>query len=207
MGYVSDDPSKLRATLASAFQQADVVITSGGVSRGSKDYIKELLSEIGEIHFGEMCMKPGKPSTFATVAGPEAQSKLFFGLPGNPVSCFVTFKLLAAPALERLRGLPQADPIYPRVDAELAGSVEMDPVRPEYHRARARWESGRIVAESTGFQRSSRIASIAEANCLLEIPKNKGTLPKGTVVKALLLPHGSRSLAPSPEGFPGVPRP
>jgi len=203
MGYVTDDLPKLRATLVSAFQQADVVISSGGVSRGSKDFIKELLSELGEIHFGEMCMKPGKPSTFATAAGHGAQRKLFFGLPGNPVSCFVTFKLLAAPALERLRGLPQDTPIYPRVDAELAGPVDMDPVRPEYHRARARWEAGRIVAESTGFQRSSRIASIAEANCLLEIPKDKGALPKGTVVKALLLPHGSRSLVPSPEGFPG----
>lgn len=203
MGFVTDDLPKLRATLVSAFQQADVVISSGGVSRGSKDFIKELLSEMGEVHFGEMCMKPGKPSTFATVAGHGAQRKLFFGLPGNPVSCFVTFKLLAAPALERLRGLPQDTPIYPRVDAELAGPVDMDPVRPEYHRATARWEAGRIVAESTGFQRSSRIASIADANCLLEIPKDKGTLPKGTVVKALLLPHGSRSLVPSPEGFPG----
>jgi len=74
----------------------------------------------------------------------------------------------------------------------------MDPIRPEYHRARARWESGRIIADSTGFQRSSRIASIAETNCLLEIPKATGTLAAGTVVKALLL----GGLRPEPEGFP-----
>eukprot|EP00913_Durusdinium_trenchii_P007017 g6601.t1 len=168
-----------------------------------QDYIKEVLGDLGELHFGEMCMKPGKPSTFATVkTGPDpAQKKLFFGLPGNPVSCFVTFNLLVAPAIQRLRGSP-GSPVYPRVDVELASPVQMDPVRPEYHRARARWQSGRIVAESTGFQRSSRIASIAEArtNCLLEIPKAHGTLTKGTVVKALLL----TGLLPEPEGFPSI---
>ncbi|CAK9030470.1 Molybdopterin biosynthesis protein CNX1 (Molybdenum cofactor biosynthesis enzyme CNX1) [Includes: Molybdopterin molybdenumtransferase (MPT Mo-transferase) (Domain E) [Durusdinium trenchii] len=200
-GQVPDELEHVRATLADALESADLVITSGGVSRGSKDYIKEVLGDLGELHFGEMCMKPGKPSTFATVkTGPDpAQKKLFFGLPGNPVSCFVTFNLLVAPAIQRLRGSP-GSPVYPRVDVELASPVQMDPVRPEYHRARARWQSGRIVAESTGFQRSSRIASIAETNCLLEIPKAHGTLTKGTVVKALLL----TGLLPEPEGFPSI---
>lgn len=199
LGVAKDEFECVRATIADAFKFADVVITSGGVSRGNKDYIKEVLEELGEIHFGEMCMKPGKPSTFATVTSAQKQRRLFFGLPGNPVSCFVTFKLLAAPAILKLAGMGSLrSPVYPRVDAVLAQPVQMDPVRPEYHRARARWDSGRIVAESTGFQRSSRIASIAETNCLLEIPKASGTLAKGTVVKALLL----GGLRPEAEGFP-----
>lgn len=203
LGVVKDEVECVRATIADAFKFADVVITSGGVSRGNKDYIKEVLEELGELHFGEMCMKPGKPSTFATVKSAENQPRLFFGLPGNPVSCFVTFKLLAAPAILKLAGMGSLrSPVYPRVDAVLCQPVQMDPVRPEYHRARARWDSGRIVAESTGFQRSSRIASIAETNCLLEIPKASGTLAKGTVVKALLL----GGLRPEAEGFPSAPQ-
>lgn len=221
-GIVRDEPGRLRDVLQSALASADVVVTSGGVSRGSKDHVKPLLVELGHVHFGEMCMKPGKPTTFATIplpavgeAGNSAVSastpfaprqRLVFALPGNPASCFVTFKLLVVPALEQLRGRPVGTPVYPRVDAELMQAVEMDPVRPEYHRAVARWQDGRIVAESTGFQRSSRVASCATANCLLELPARPGLMPKGTVVKALLLSGGSSGsgcgLSPEPCGYP-----
>lgn len=204
-GIVQDNLDDLRQRLRDACAAADVVVTSGGVSRGSKDYQKQVLAELGQLHFGEMCMKPGKPSTFATVQmdrDGQTRRVLVFGLPGNPVSCFVTFKLLVHPALARLQGHPAEEPLFPRVEAELAQDVEMDPVRPEYHRARARWLNGRIVADSTGFQRSSRIASVAEANCFLEIPSRSGALRKGTVVKALLLP--GRTLLPAPEGFPSA---
>ncbi|CAK0861995.1 unnamed protein product, partial [Prorocentrum cordatum] len=208
LGICGDEPGALRERLAAALRSADVVVTSGGVSRGSKDHMKALLAELGQVHFGEMCMKPGKPTTFATVPlaadGPGAaegpgRPRLVFALPGNPVSCFVTFKLLVAPAIQRLQGWPAGAPLYPRVDAELAQDVEMDPQRPEYHRAVARWDGGRVLAESTGFQRSSRVASVCGANCLLEIPSQKGSLARGTVVKALLLPGaGGGCLAAGP---------
>lgn len=155
-------------------------------------------------------MKPGKPTTFATVPSPSPTAhsgerhRLAFALPGNPVSCFVTFKLLVVPALEQMLGRPSGAATYARVDAEIAGPIEMDPVRPEYHRALARWSDGKIVAESTGFQRSSRIASVAGTNCFLEIPKRAGVLPKGTIVKALMLPSGGAcsGLWPDPDGYP-----
>mmetsp|Transcript_9987 Transcript_9987/g.26486 ORF Transcript_9987/g.26486 Transcript_9987/m.26486 type:complete len:680 (-) Transcript_9987:78-2117(-) len=200
LGIVKDEPDALRALMTKALASADVLVTSGGVSRGSKDHMKQLLSELGTVHFGEMCMKPGKPTTFATVPMAKGQRRLVFALPGNPVSCFVTFKLMVAPAILKLCGWPPGSPLYPRVDAELAQDVEMDPVRPEYHRALARWEGGRFIAQSTGFQRSSRVASVANANCFLEIPKRSGVLPRGTVVKALLLPSGA--LPSKGEGYP-----
>lgn len=204
-GIIPDDEGAIQKTFADALATADVVVSSGAASHGSKDYVKPLLGKLGTVHFGSMLMKPGKPTTFATVPAPGSadQPRMVFALPGNPVSCFVTFKLIVVPALEQLRGNGGAA-IYPRVDAELLDNVEMDPVRPEYHRAVARWEGNRIVATSTGFQRSSRIASVASANCFLEIPKQAGVLPKGTVVKALLLPGG---LSAAGDGYPVMPPP
>jgi len=207
-GIVRDDVGALRGNFDAALADADIIVTSGGVSRGSKDHMKSLLAEMGAVHFGEMCMKPGKPTTFATVpaTGPEARSKLVFALPGNPGSCFVTFKLLVLPAIYQLRGKPTGSAVFPRVDVELAQDVQMDPVRPEYHRAVARWEGGRMLADSTGFQRSSRVASVATANCLLELPARAGKLSKGTVVEALLIGHaaGCGGLSAEPGGYPRV---
>lgn len=210
-GIVRDDLGSLREKLTAALTAADIVVSSGGASHGTKDHMKALLAEVGEVRFGAMCMKPGKPTTFATVAAPQVseQERLVFALPGNPVSCFVTFKLLVVPAVEQLHGRPTGAAVYPRVEAHLLGPVEMDPMRPEYHRAVARWEGGRIVAESTGFQRSSRVASVAAANCFLEIPKGSGVLPEGTVVSALLLPTGGvcgSGLGADPEGYPAPAR-
>lgn len=209
LGIVRDEPGALRDALLRGVRDADIVVSSGGVSRGSKDHMKPILEEMGHVHFGEMCMKPGKPTTFATVPspaeGPDRRPRLVFALPGNPVSCFVTFRLLAVPALQQLSGRPAGAAAYPRVDAVIAQPVEMDPVRPEYHRALARFEEGRIVAHSTGFQRSSRVASVAGANCFLELPNKVGVLPAGTTVKALLLPSagaGQGSLHADPLGYP-----
>lgn len=212
LGIIPDDPLVLRERLTRAFAEADVVVTSGGVSRGSRDHVKPLLEELGQVHFGEMCMKPGKPTTFATIRAQALgqRSKLAFALPGNPVSCFVTFKLLVIPAMEQMRGRPAQAAVYPRVDVELASLVQMDAERPEYHRAIVRWENGRLVGESTGFQRSSRVASVSAANSFLEIPRQQGSLPKGTVVKALLLPTGGpagHGLAADPGGYPATPTP
>jgi len=124
---------------------------------------------------------------------------LVFGLPGNPVSCFATFRLIVVPALERMRGRLHGTPVYPRVDVEITRPIEMDPIRPEYHRAVARWEGGHILATSTGFQRSSRVTSVNAANCFLEIPKDKGVLPEGSIVKALLFGSG---LSAGTQGYP-----
>jgi gephyrin len=152
------------------------------------DLVKPLLEGRGQVHFGRIRMKPGKPVTFATVevAG---RRRLVFGLPGNPVSSLVTFYLLAVPAIRKLAGWP--DPHLRRVQAVLDQPLPLDAYRPEYHRATLRWDAalhdgrGGYRAVSTGSQASSRLLSLRTANALLELPQAEGTLPAGSVVSAL----------------------
>eukprot|EP00397_Hematodinium_sp_SG-2012_P015883 GEMP01016185.1.p1 GENE.GEMP01016185.1~~GEMP01016185.1.p1 ORF type:complete len:826 (+),score=194.79 GEMP01016185.1:66-2543(+) len=165
-GIIDDDPKNLRALILTAGRECDVVILSGGVSRGNKDYAKPILEDIGTVHFGSMNMKPGKPTTFATLNG---SSTLLFGLPGNPASCFVTFKLLLVPALRKLRGMERGLTI-PKVRITTLTPLQPDPTRPEYVRAAAFWSNGKLCAESRGFQRSSRAQSCALSNCFILVP-------------------------------------
>lgn len=104
-------------------------------------------------------MKPGKPTTFATVEGTTTQKKLAFALPGNPVSSFTTCHLLVHPALRRLRGLPLAQCYHTKVHATLTHAVTLDPERPEFHRATVAWDAKqfKFMATSTGRQISSRL--------------------------------------------------
>ena len=137
---------------------------------GERDLLKRLLERRGKVHFGRLSMKPGKPTTFATVdvAGKQEQTRrlLVFGLPGNPVSAQVTSHLLVLPALRRLAGVPVAECLHAQVDAVLAQPIKLDPERPEYHRAALHWTrpsaggGGYFLASSTGVQMSSRLLSI-----------------------------------------------
>lgn len=148
-------------------------------------------------------MKPGKPTTFATVpvvisSAPTAgTNKLIFALPGNPASALVTFHLFVLPALRQFAGHSEGRNHLPKVRATLTEDVRLDP-RPEYVRAVVRWDSekGGLVAETTGGQRSSKIGSMLRAHALLCMPallseevddKNKGSVPMGDKVDVLLL--------------------
>jgi gephyrin len=190
LGIAGDAAPALAAAIERGLEEADILLTSGGVSMGNLDLIKPLLDRSGVVHFGRLRMKPGKPCTFATVER-RGRRKLVFGLPGNPVSSLVTFYLLAAPAMRKLAGWP--NPRLPRVQATLGQSLRLDPYRPEYHRATLRWEMslhegrGGFLADSTGNQASSRLLSMRSANALLELPQGEGTLPAGTIVTALLI--------------------
>jgi len=190
LGIVRDEQAALAATMSDGLAQAQMVLTSGGVSMGTLDFVKPLLAERGHVHFGRLNMKPGKPCMFATVDTP-AGRRLVFGLPGNPVSSLVTFYLLGVPALRKLAGHPQ--PALARVQAHLAQPLALDPQRPEYHRARLVWENerdgagGRYLAFSTGNQASSRLLSMKGANALLELPQSNETLPAGATVSALII--------------------
>src|SRR4029078_13134191 len=104
-----------------------VVITSGGVSMGSRDLIKPILAALGEVHFGRINFKPGKPLTFATVRG-----RLVFALPGFPVSSLVTFEVFVRPALRKMQGFRQVE--RAEVTVTLEHDFKPDAVRPEYHR-------------------------------------------------------------------------
>jgi gephyrin len=191
IGIVKDQETPLGDVVRGALGKADVVVTSGGVSMGSLDLVKPLLESMGTVHFGRLCMKPGKPTTFATIKI-GGRVKLMFGLPGNPVSSLVSFKLLVEPAIKALSGVPRSRCHHSRVHARLDMPIRMDPARPEYHRAQLSWRStigsgGEFTATSTGLQRSSRLLSMVSSTALLCIPQSKGELSKGAFVPALLL--------------------
>jgi gephyrin len=190
LGTVGDRGREIAVKIQSGLEQADILLTSGGVSMGNLDLIRPALANLGAIHFSRLRMKPGKPCTFATAIVNE-KKKLIFGLPGNPVSSLVTFYLLAAPAIRRLAGWPA--PNWPRIQATLAQPLKLDPERPEYHRVLLRWSpelntgNGGWLAISTGNQASSRLLSARSADALLELPQAAATLPQGAVVDALIL--------------------
>jgi molybdopterin molybdotransferase len=174
-----DDRPTLDRLVREALEQADVLITSGGVSMGTRDLIKPLLDHLGEVHFGRIAFKPGKPLTFATVG-----EKLVFGLPGYPVSSLVTFEVFVRPALLKLQGFSRFQ--RPRVTVVLEHELRPDGSRVEYHRAIVRWVGGRLEASSTGGQSSSRLMSMIGANALLEIQPGPDSLVAGSAVPAFL---------------------
>jgi molybdopterin molybdotransferase len=179
--HARDDEAELERAMRSALDVADVLLTSGGVSMGTRDLIKPLLDKIATIHFGRVSFKPGKPLTFATTPG----GQLAFGLPGFPVSSLVTLEVFVRPALLKLGGATRV--FRPRVEAALGHEIRPDPMRLEYQRATVTWEDHRFVARTTGLQSSSRLMSIVGANALLELQPGTEPLPKGTMVQALLL--------------------
>jgi len=180
-GHALDDEAVLERAMRDGLAAADVLLTSGGVSMGTRDLIKPLLDKMATIHFGRVSFKPGKPLTFATTA----EGKLAFGLPGFPVSSLVTFEVFVRPALLKLGGA--ANCMRPRVEVALGHEIRPDSVRPEYQRATVTWEDHHFVARTTGLQSSSRLMSIVGANALLELAPSSDPLPKGTMVRALLL--------------------
>ncbi len=180
-GHALDDEAALERAMRQGLDAADVLLTSGGVSMGTRDLIKPLLDKMATIHFGRVSFKPGKPLTFATTA----DGTLAFGLPGFPVSSLVTFEVFVRPALLKLGGA--ANVMRPRVEVVLGHEIRPDPVRPEYQRATVTWEDHHFVARTTGLQSSSRLLSIVGANALLELSPGDKPLPKGTMVQALLL--------------------
>jgi len=178
-GHCRDDRAALERAIAEAAGAADVLITSGGVSMGTRDLLKPLLAELGQIHFGRVSFKPGEPLTFATIGRTSV-----FGLPGFPVSSLVTFEVFVRPALRRLQGLRRLH--RPRVTVELEHPIHPSSDRLEYQRALVRSQYGRLMAVLTGRQSSSRLLNMVGANALLEIPSGDDLLQSGSRVTALL---------------------
>ncbi|MGB9755046.1 gephyrin-like molybdotransferase Glp [Roseiflexus castenholzii] len=187
LGIARDDVNVQRAAILEALDRADVLLTSGGVSMGTRDLIKPLLAELGTVHFGRIAFKPGKPTTFATIERSNSERLLpllTFGLPGYPVSSLVSFEVFVRPALRRLQG--DARPDRPQVRVTLRDPISPSPDRPEYQRAIVSWEDGRLMARSTGRQGSSRLLSMLGANALLIVPAGTETYPAGAELDALM---------------------
>ncbi|XP_075699760.1 gephyrin isoform X21 [Rhinoderma darwinii] len=190
LGIVGDNPDDLLNALNEGISRADVIITSGGVSMGEKDYLKQVLDIDlhAQIHFGRVFMKPGLPTTFATL-DIDGIRKIIFALPGNPVSAVVTCNLFVVPALRKMQGI--LDPRPTIIKARLSCDVKLDP-RPEYHRCILTWHHQEPLpwAQSTGNQMSSRLMSMRSANGLLMLPPKTEQyveLHKGEVVDVMVI--------------------
>ncbi|KQJ85115.1 hypothetical protein BRADI_5g24930v3 [Brachypodium distachyon] len=196
LGIAKDTEVSLKELMDAALRSdADIILTSGGVSMGDRDLVKPCLAKMGKIYFDKIQMKPGKPLTFAEISTDDtarsSKTALAFGLPGNPVSCMVCFNLFVVPAIRLLSGW--SNPHLQRVHVRLSHPLRADSHRPEFHRAVIRWVlddgSGRpgYVAESTGQQASSRLLSMKSANALLEVPASGQTLAAGVSIQAIVI--------------------
>ena len=180
LGIADDTKEDLREKLDYGLSECDAVVTVGGVSVGEYDLVKDVLAELGcEQRFWKVAMRPGKPFVFG-VRG----EKLVFGLPGNPVSAAVTFLVLVRPALLKLRGLVTLD--LPSLQAETAEDFVNRGDRLHFVRAQFEHRDGKWLVHALPNQGSHVISSIANADCLVEVPEGS-TIARGTIVRALLL--------------------
>jgi molybdopterin molybdotransferase len=172
---VADELDATRRALKKAFDECDVVVSTGGVSVGELDYVKRAFEEIGgKLHFWKVAMKPGKPFVFG-----ECHDKFFFGLPGNPVSAFVTFLLLVRPVVLKLQGALEVLP--PRMPGTLVEPLANTGERRHFMRVCVD-PNGKV--SSAGPQASHRLGSLAQANALIDLAPNT-VVPAGTSVSVL----------------------
>ncbi|MDH5286382.1 MAG: molybdopterin molybdotransferase MoeA [Betaproteobacteria bacterium] len=182
MGVVPDVPELLERAFATAAANADVVITSGGVSVGEADYVKQLLDRLGEVVFWKIAMKPGRPLAYGRIGNAH-----FFGLPGNPVSVMVTFYQFVREALMVLQGRRDAGPV-PTFKAKLAAPIRKAPGRTEFQRGiLAQADDGGWTVRTTGDQGSGILSSMSQANCFIVLPTATGDVAAGELVDVQLL--------------------
>lgn len=175
LGIIPDDKELIRQAFKTADEQADVVVSSGGVSVGDADYTKDILDEQGQIGFWKLAIKPGKPFAFGNLP-----SSYFVGLPGNPVSAMVTFHQLAVPALRKLMG--QGEFEHPRIQAKLTSPIKKRPGRTDYQRGIFTIDNGQAVVCTTGSQGSGILSSMSVGNCYIILPKEGGSVEAGEEV-------------------------
>lgn len=185
MGVVRDDPAALERAFREAAGCADAIISSGGVSVGEADFTRELLGRMGEVLFWKIAMKPGRPMAFGQVRA-DGRSAAFFGLPGNPVAVMVTFYAFVREALLVLAGRT-GDASLPLVQVPSAAALRKNPGRTEFQRGiLARDERGQWSVRLTGQQGSGVLRSMSEANCLIVLEHERGSVKSGDPVSVLL---------------------
>ena len=178
LGIIPDDPDKLREAFISADSQADVVISSGGVSVGEADYTKTILDELGEIAFWKLAIKPGKPFAFGKLS-----NSWFCGLPGNPVSAALTFYQLVQPLLAKLSGNPAAG-LPPRLRVRTSTRLKKSPGRLDFQRGvLARDAEGNLTVATTGHQGSHIFSSFSQGNCFIVLELERGNVEAGEWVE------------------------
>ena len=178
LGIIRDDPEQLRQTFIEADQQADVVISSGGVSVGEADYTKTILDELGEISFWKLAIKPGKPFAFGKLS-----NSWFCGLPGNPVSAALTFYQLVQPLLAKLSAGSAATQA-PRLRVRTTDVLKKSPGRLDFQRGLlTRNENGELTVATTGHQGSHIFSSFSQGNCFIVLERDRGNVEAGEWVE------------------------
>ncbi|WP_372152528.1 bifunctional molybdopterin-guanine dinucleotide biosynthesis adaptor protein MobB/molybdopterin molybdotransferase MoeA [Vibrio renipiscarius] len=180
-GILEDNEQVMIDAIEKASLQADVVITSGGVSVGDADYVKLALDKLGQIDFWRINMRPGRPLAFGQV-----NDKPFFGLPGNPVAVMVSFINFVEPALRKMQGERDWQPL--KVNAIATEDLRSRQGRTEYSRGIFQIDpAGRLTVQTTGKQGSGILRSMSEANCLIEISPAVDTVKVGESVTIIPL--------------------
>jgi molybdopterin molybdotransferase len=178
-GIVPDDPQATARALADAADQADCVITSGGVSVGEEDHVKAQVQRLGRLDLWKLAIKPGKPLAFGRIGDTP-----FIGLPGNPTSVFVTFCLIARPFLLRLQGVSEQEPAY--LQARAMFTVDNPGDRQEYLRVKLDYNADGLRAHKFTNQSSGVLSSVSHSDALAVIPPGL-TVAQDDVLQVLLL--------------------
>ena len=179
-GIVRDTPEDLRRAFTLASQQADVIISSGGVSVGEADFTKQIMDELGEVGFWKIAMRPGRPMAFGSLKpiSPKTSPTVFFGLPGNPVAVMVTFYQFVRNALLQLNGALK--PEIPLVLVQSAEAIRKKSGRTEFQRGVLfRNSEGKLFVKSTGSQGAGILRSMSEANCFMILHHDQGNIAPG----------------------------
>ena len=182
MGVIRDTPRDVEHAFREAAEVADVVITSGGVSVGEADYVKQILDRLGEVLFWKIAMKPGRPLAYGRIGNAH-----FFGLPGNPVAVMVTFYQFVRDALLHLQGRTTSTPL-PTQKVVCTSPIKKAPGRTEFQRGILSQDAeGRWSVRTTGDQGSGILSSMSQANCFIILPAEQGNTPAGATVDVQLL--------------------
>jgi molybdopterin molybdotransferase len=179
LGVVRDDPGSLEQAFLKASKLADVVITTGGVSVGEADFVKQLMAKLGEVLFWKIAMRPGRPMAFGRIG-----DAFLFGLPGNPVAVMVTFYQFVRDALLHLSG--RTGYALPLLKVRALENIRKVPGRTEYQRGILSRENDEWVVRTTGQQGSGVLRSMSEANCFIVLEHERGKVAAGEPVSVQL---------------------
>jgi len=179
-GVVRDDPEKLEVAFARSAAAADAVVTTGGVSVGEADFVKQLMAKVGEVLFWKIAMRPGRPMAFGKIG-----DAFLFGLPGNPVAVMVTFYAFVRDALLHLSGRTD-DYAVPALAAIASETLRKVPGRTEFQRGVVFREGGAWKVRTTGQQGSGVLRSMSEANCFIVLEHERGKVEVGELVQVQL---------------------
>lgn len=177
MGVVRDDPALMEQAFAEAAAQADAILTTGGVSVGEADFVKDIMARLGEVRFWKIDIKPGRPMAFGRLG-----KAWLFGLPGNPVAVMVNFYQIVLDALVKLQGV---DPLPPRPSFRVVSAAPIRKLsgRREFPRGILFQENGEWKVKLSGNQGSGVLRSMADANCFIVLPEESGSVAAGELVE------------------------